>query len=222
MSRSQTSELYVRRLRVVDGEGTDERSERSAAEITEELIDRAVDGDVEAWTRLYQDHFDALLRFVAYSTGNVAVAEDLVQEAFALALVGLRKFDGRSSFSTWMRGIANNLVRKHWRKKQRRTRAYARLEELAERIALCRDESPDAAVNRDERAEALLAGLETLPHHLREAFVLSDVHGMSAAEAGRQIGISPGNVRVRAARARARLREQFERLGMIGEREDAK
>jgi RNA polymerase sigma-70 factor (ECF subfamily) len=215
MSRSQTSELHGQRLRVVDGEGPEDRSRKSPEQITEELIDRALEGDVDSWTRLYQDHFDGLLRFVAYSTGDVGVAEDVVQEAFALALVGLHKFDGRSAFSTWMRGIAANLIRKHWRKKQRRTRAYARLGELAERIGQCREDAPDQNVLRDHRAEALLAGLETLPHHLREAFLLSDVHGLPAAEAGEHLGISAGNVRVRAARARARLRERFEDLGLV-------
>ncbi len=63
------------------------------------------------------------------------------------------------------------------------------------------------------RAEALVAVLDSLPGHLREAFVLRDLKRHSPAEAAEMLGISRGNLRVRATRARARIRRELVRLG---------
>lgn len=182
------------------------------------LVTRARTGDMRAWTRLYEDHFDALLRYVTYMTGDVAVAEDLVQEVFATAVVRVDTLERAEAFVGWLRGIAANLIRKHWRKRQRRDKAHARLEVLSEQIAGLRESGPERAMVRDRRAEALQVALETLSPRLREAFVLADLHGVSAAEGARQLGISPGNFRVRATRARARLRAEFERHGLVAAR----
>ena len=50
------------------------------------LVERARGGDMQAWARLYQDHWARLLRHVGYLTGDAATAEDLVQETFAQGL----------------------------------------------------------------------------------------------------------------------------------------
>ncbi len=190
-------------------------TESGGHELTDTLVERARDGDTRAWARLYQTHFDRLFRRVHYQVGNAAVAEDLVQESFAAALSSLHRFDGRASFWTWLCAVAQNVIRKHWRSSSRRDRAYDRLQRV-ERGAARVPEEPDAQHLTQTRAEVLAAVLETLPDHLREAFVLVDVQGVAPAEAAGQLGISPGNVRVRATRARKKIRAELERLGWIG------
>jgi RNA polymerase sigma-70 factor (ECF subfamily) len=58
--------------------------------------------------------------------------------------------------------------------------------------------------------------LATLPENLREAFVVRELEGLPVDEAAEVLGISPGNVAVRASRARARIRKELERLGWTG------
>ena len=196
-------------LRVIEGDA-------EAPDGRKRLLERAQAGDSSAWSQLYQDSFAGLLRHVTFMVLDVEVAEDLCQEAFAVAFANIeRSFDPSGSFEAWVRGIAHNLVRKHWRKQQRRDRAHARLEQLSEQLANLARTSPEHRVVRDRRAEALLAALETLSPSLREAFVLCELNGMSAAEAARELGITPGNFRVRATRARARLRKGFKRYGLM-------
>jgi RNA polymerase sigma-70 factor (ECF subfamily) len=179
------------------------------------LVERARNGDGRAWARLYQLHFDRVFRDVAYLVGATAQAEEIVQETFAAALVGLRRYDGRATFESWLRGIAHNLVRRHWRTRFRRGRAYDRLEQMGADPARSPREDPEQSHVQDRRAEVLRAVLETLPESMREAFVLCDVQGLSAAEAGERLGISEGNVRVRASRARGLIRSELERLGWL-------
>lgn len=179
------------------------------------LVTRARDGDMHAWARLYQDHWARLLRHVTYLTGDVTAAEDLVQECFAQALASLGRFDARAPFFAWLRGIALNIVRKHWRTRGRRSRAYTRIEAETNIAAPVGD--PEGGHLSKLRAQTLLAVLDELPDHLREAFVLCDLRDMPADEAAAELGISPGNLRVRATRARARIRVALTELGWLNE-----
>ena len=197
-------------LHVVDGSSAQagtpsQRPERA-------LVARARAGDPRAWERLYTSQYRDVLRFVSYATGDVTVAEDITQETFAQAVAGLAKFDERATFSTWIRAIAMNLVRKQWRKGERRSRAYARLKSVPPTAP---GPQPDDELVRERRADALDAVLTTLPESLREAFVLTDVHGMAAAEAAAIVGTTAGNIRVRATRARARLQEALVAAGFL-------
>lgn len=179
------------------------------------LVARARAGDLEAWSRLYQEHFDRVFRHLTYLTGDTHAAEDLVQETFARAFVGLSQFEGRSSFSGWLRGIAVNIVRKHWRSRYRGDQAMNRLEAASRDITSGTDADPEGAHLRQRRAEILLAVLDTLPAPLREAFVLCDLEDMPVQAAAAELGVSPGNLRVRATRARARIRSELVRLGWL-------
>jgi RNA polymerase sigma-70 factor (ECF subfamily) len=194
--------------------------EESGAKVIGLALVRARQGDPRAWARLYQDHFDALHRHATYLVGDPAVAEDVVQEVFARAVVGIAGYDERSSFLAWLRGIASNVVRMHWRSQSRRRTAYDRLEQtLAESQG---EKAPDEAHLQAKRAEALLAALETLPANLREAYVLIDLQQRSPDEVATELGVSVGNLRVRASRARARIREELAREGWFsGEEQGA-
>ncbi len=179
-----------------------------------ELLERAMRGDRRAWARLYPTLFDRIFRDVAYLVGACPVAEEIVQETFAIALKSLDRFDQRASVVGWLGGIARNLARRHWRSSSRRSRAYDRLEQTP--LAPTTAEDPEHVHLRERRADVLSDVLTTLPDHLREAFVLCDVQGLSAADASECLGTTVGNVRVRASRARALIRGELQRRGWIG------
>ncbi len=61
----------------------------------------------------------------------------------------------------------------------------------------------------------LEAILVELPAPLRETFIMRDVQGLPVEEVAERLGTTPGNVRVRANRARAKIRERLEELGWL-------
>lgn len=197
-------------LRPVADDGVDR-----SGDVETTLIARAIAGDGRAWTRLYQDHFQGLYTDLLYLVGEPAAAEELSQDTFAAALVSLRRFDSRASFSTWLRGVGHNLVRKHWRTKARRGRAYSRLGSGSPSSDPSAD--PEGHHVQDRQAEVLAAVLEELPDSLREVFVMRDVQGLSPEEIAARLRLRPGNVRVRCNRARKRIRAELARLGWIEE-----
>jgi RNA polymerase sigma-70 factor, ECF subfamily len=177
----------------------------------DELIDRARREDMTAWALLYRRHHGTVLRHVLHLTGKSSIAEDLVQETFARAVVALPSFSGRSSFRTWLHGIAINLVRGDHRSSQRAARAQDQLLAIEAARELAEGQL-DHELARTRRTQVLYGLLAKLSDALREAFVLRYLEGLSAAEAGAQLGIEPGTVRVRAHRARELLDSELARL----------
>jgi RNA polymerase sigma-70 factor, ECF subfamily len=188
-------------------------------ELGDRLLARAREGDVQAWSRLYQENFDRVFRHIRLLTGDSDVAEDLVQETFAKAMTALRTFRGDSSFSTWLGGIAINTVRAHWRHQRNTHTARGRLLAIQE-AAPPGTQTPEQADLQKRRAEVLYAILAELPDNLREVFALRELEGLSAREVACQLGITEGNVAVRASRARARVRGELERLGWLTPRKE--
>jgi RNA polymerase sigma-70 factor (ECF subfamily) len=200
---------------VVDGSrghGAISVDDSAQDEITPMLVARAAGGDAAAWARLYQDNFARLYRDVRYLSNTAEVTEEIVQDTFAIALAKLGSYDRRAPFLAWLRGIAQNLVRKHWRQSIRRERAYARL-----RYAEAAEDRGGPAHLHEQglRADALKQALARLPSSLREAFVLREVQGLSVEETAARLAISEGNVRVRATRARAKIRKMLWRMGWL-------
>ncbi len=184
----------------------------------ERLLARAREGDVQAWSRLYQEHFDRIFRHIVHLTGDRDLAEDLVQETFAKAIVALPTFRGEAKFTTWLSGIAINIVRTHWRRHKSAKRTRDGLLTL-QHVAPANELPPDQAHLQQARAEVLYAILGELPETLREVFVLRELEGLRAREIAAQLGISEGNVNVRASRARARVRVELERRGWLSPQE---
>jgi RNA polymerase sigma-70 factor (ECF subfamily) len=194
---------------VEDTSATSDPGQREQA-----LVSAALDGDSRAWARLYQDNFDSLYRDARYLSQDPNTAEELVQEAFALGLTRLSSYDGRGSFAGWIRGFILNLARRTWRKAERRERAHGRLEKIAQTVS-GQGANPEQDLERRNRATALAMALETLPSSLRETFILRDVQGLPVDEVATRLETTPGNIRVRANRAREKLRTALTEMGAM-------
>lgn len=175
------------------------------------LVQLARQGDRGAWARLYQQHFDRILRHLTYLVGDRAIAEDLTQEAFVRGFKAARTFRAEARFSTWMGRIATNTARRHLRRAQLRRRTRLGLSALL--LALPERLSVEELYEDEVRTTVLYRALDTLPVPLREAFVLRDLMGMPPAEAADQLSISKGNLAVRAHRARTLLAAELARRG---------
>ena len=148
--------------------------------------------------------------------GNApADAEDLTQEIFALAMLRLDRLDQLTAFPGWLHGIARHLVYKHWRSSGRRQRHHQRFS--SERVDDAAGDDLEARHLDTQRADALRDALETLPDHLREAYVAVDIQQLGPEHAAMQLGITRGNLAVRASRARARIRNHLGQQGWLEE-----
>jgi RNA polymerase sigma-70 factor (ECF subfamily) len=143
--------------------------------------------------------------------GNVADAEDAVQDALLSAYKHVRQFRGEARMSTWLTAIVINSARMQLRRRPRQTRvsldeypdpgSYALSELLPDHRP-----SPAEQCLRSDLAENVLQLTRQLSPTLRRAFQLRHVDGLTIREMTNILGVAEGTVKARIARARAKLR----------------
>jgi RNA polymerase sigma-70 factor (ECF subfamily) len=158
--------------------------------------------DIEALDRVYRSR---LLRFVAYSTGDLDLAETVVQDSLLKAYNGRESFRGDCSVYTWLAHIATNLVRDHqrtrrfqfWRKVQK---TGPDLSELAGLLP-SRESSPETQILARERAQQVSSALETLSENQRSIFLMRFVDEMELQEICQATGMCNSTVKTHLHRA---------------------
>ena len=158
--------------------------------------------DIEALDRVYRAR---LLRFVAYSTGDMDLAETVVQDCLLKAYNGRETFRGECSVYTWLAHIAGNLVRDHqrtrkfqfWRKVQK---TGPDLSELGG-ILPSGESSPEKQILARERAQQVTVALEVLSEKQRSVFVMRFVDEMELQEICQATGMGIATVKTHLHRA---------------------
>ncbi|MGW0712209.1 sigma-70 family RNA polymerase sigma factor [Streptomyces sp. NPDC002643] len=159
-------------------------------------------GDSEAVERFVGALHRDVRRFVAHLCADPQAVDDLAQDTFLRALGSLHRFEGRCSARTWLLSIARRAVSDSFRYAAVRPRAA----DVADwRVAVERAQ-PRGVPGFDDGI-ALVDLLGVLPEERREAFVLTQVWGVSYEDAARVFACPVGTVRSRVARARAALME---------------
>ena len=172
----------------------------------ERLIQRVVNGDVEAFRSLVERYQSPILRFIINITGDRELGEDVGQDVFLAAFRSLGSFDpDRSRFSTWLFTIARNKSLAAIRKKQ-----VAYLAELPDCPTGC---SESDELERAELNRALDRALASLPAAQRTAFVLAEFEDLPYDQIARIEGTRVGTVRSRISRAREKLRQVLHEYG---------
>lgn len=178
---------------------------RAANAADEALVAAARAGDPQAFTELVRRHQDFVYRFILRRCGRSADAVDIAQEAFLRAWSQAGGFRGDSKFSTWVIGIARNLLREHGASEADRGPPVDWVDD-DERAGSRTDEPATRAASRALMV-ALQTAIEDLPDELRETFVMNAIEGLEYDEVGQLLELPIGTVKSRISRSRDRLRE---------------
>lgn len=181
-----------------------------------EQLRRLRDGDEHAFVMLVERYHKPMLRLARTMVSSEAVAEEIVQDTWMGVVHGIDRFEGRSSFKTWLYRILVNRARSAGAKEH----PSASIESLhsvdptrfdaAGHWANPLDSWRDDTENRLDAATlvpVLEAALEDLAPRQRQVVILRDVEGLSNDEVCGALGITSGNQRILLHRGRARLRE---------------
>ena len=164
--------------------------------------------DDEDFTRLFQDFYPSLCRFLeCLLGGRVALAQDLAQESF-LQL-------HRTEWSTlpadevrfWLYRVARNFAINEFRKGQTRFKLFDRVVE----VMRPRTRNPEEEYETKERQQLILDMWQRLPEDQRAALLLREQEQLSYREIGAVLNISESKVKVDIFRARTALREDWTR-----------
>jgi RNA polymerase sigma factor (sigma-70 family) len=189
-----------------------ERQQEADADFA--IVKRVQAGDVAAFDLLIRKYRERLFGFVYNLTSNREDTADLTQDAFIKAFQSINRFQGQSSFFTWLYKIAVNTTLSHLRKN--RLRSFFSLEKIqedqttAELLAQLTDKSgADRDTELRELQEKLNEAMQKLSIKHRTVITLFEIDGLSHAEIADVVGCSEGTVRSRLHYAKQFLQSQL-------------
>ena len=195
-----------------------------------ELLARLRAGDEQAFERLVDDHYRAMLSLALSFVRTRAVAEEVVQEAWVGVLKGLDRFEGRSSLRTWILRIVANIAKTRG-VREARSVPFASLASADDDAAVDPDRFrgptdgfpghwwaypsnwralPEQTLHNQETLEAVKHAIEQLPPAQRAVITMRDVVGCTPDEVCAALDVSDGNQRLLLHRARSRVRAALE------------
>jgi RNA polymerase sigma-70 factor, ECF subfamily len=191
----------------------------------ERLLERARAGDQDAFATLVRKYSPALLRVARMYVPSEAVAEDVVAETWLGVLRGLERFEGRSSFKTWLFRILVNRA-KTLGVREHRSVPFASLgggdpeENDGPTVDPERfvpeggwaspprrwEDDPESALRSKEARRVVEEAIDELPERQKVVITMRDLEGLSSEDVRNVLDISETNQRVLLHRARAKVR----------------
>ncbi len=184
-----------------------------------ELLGRLCQGEEEAFVTVVARYQQPMLRLACSLVPNRAVAEEAVQDTWMGVVRGVDRFEGCSSFKTWLFRILVNRARSAGSREPldapieglhavdpARFDAQGQWADPLEQWTEDSDDRLAAAL----WAPILSSALDDLSPRQRQVVILRDVEGLSTDEVCAVLAISPGNQRILLHRGRSRLREILE------------
>ncbi len=189
-------------------------------------------GDEAVFTTLVNAYSTSLLRLAQDFVRTRAVAEEVVQETWLAVLNGIDRFEGRSTFKTWLYRILVNKAKTRGVREARTIPFSALAPDGDDEPAVPEDRFrgpddqwpghwasppvpldtiPEQRLLAREARGRIAEALETLPDSQRVVVMLRDIAGWESEEVCEALGLTEGNQRVLLHRGRAKLRAAFER-----------
>ncbi len=150
---------------------------------------KAVDADFDGF---YHAHFRRLTVQLCAYTGNLQLAQDLVQEAFCRAFARWKSISRYDDPAAWVRRVAWNLATSRWRR-------------MKAAQTFLHSQRPQHVAGPEPDRVQLVAALAQLPQKHRQAVVLFHLADLSVAEIAQQAGVAEGTVKSWLHRGRAAL-----------------
>lgn len=165
-----------------------------------DLLMLAQRGDEHAYTRLVEQHQQAVFRLAYLLLGDARDADDVAQETFIRAFRALNRFDMTRPLRPWLLSITSNLARNRWRSISRYLAMVKRVAHSENERALRHDDSQQA------EAKALREAVARLERADQEVIYLRFFLELSVEESAEVLKVAPGTVKSRLHRALKRLR----------------
>ena len=174
-----------------------------------ELIARIARQDQRAIEALFARYQVRVFRFILRRVRSEAVAEELTNEVFLEVWRNAARFEGRSSLSSWMLGIAHNKAISSLRK-----RTEDELDEDAVGAIADDADTPDVVSQKLDKGQLIRICMERLSDDHREVLDLVYYQELSISEIAEAIGVPENTVKTRVFYARKKLSEFLKEAGV--------
>jgi RNA polymerase sigma-70 factor (ECF subfamily) len=176
------------------------------------LLERIRGGATDDFTELVQRHQSRVFAILHRYERDAHKVEDLAQETFLKAWRALGQFDGRAPFEHWLSRIAARVALDHLRKEKRRQNEIGLPELGDDALDWLRSDDEKSELDVRSAAELLELAMRELSPADRVVITMQELEGRSVKEIAVAMGASGVAVRVRAMRARSKLRQALEKI----------
>jgi RNA polymerase sigma factor (sigma-70 family) len=181
----------------------------------QDLITRSQEGDTRAFDDLVRKYTPKLYGLIYNMTSNRDDTADLLQDVFAKAYRSLKRFQGKSTFYTWIYSISVNMTLNFLKKRNRHTKLSLDdvdngIQNDPEFIKLTSGGNPLKDVNIHELQKRLNEAMMKLSEDHRTVVTLYDIQGLQHADISKILGVSEGTVRSRLFYAHRQLQNYLE------------
>lgn len=186
-------------------------NEPSANLDDQQLIRLTLDGQQEAFGHLIHKYQGRLYNGMVHIIRDPSEAEDVVQDAFVLAMTRLDSFKGNSQFFTWLYRIGYNVAITKLRKKKPTVSLQGNDDSF--KLNLPDDgPAPGDKMSQQESVSQLMTAMGRLTEEHRSILVLREMEEMDYDAISQILDLPVGTVRSRLHRARSQLKEQLEQI----------
>jgi RNA polymerase sigma-70 factor (ECF subfamily) len=174
------------------------------------MVEKAADGDIEAFGELYSIYLAPIYRYVSYQVRDKMTAEDIVEEVFVKAWKAIGTCKGKSqTFSAWLYRIAHNHVVNTLRRMNKRVSLESAEVEIETLIEVT---NPEQEVEAKLAKQELLEAMACLSQNQRQVIILKFIEGLNNSEIAQILGKREGAIRVLQMRALSKLRLELGRV----------
>ena len=176
------------------------------------LVEKAKQGDADAFSTLYQMYYPKMKGIcINILREDKAVVDDLVQDAFILALVSLKDLKNTHRFSQWLTSITTNLVLKYQEKGKRYD--FISLSEIEDEFSSVLED--DNTSRQSISYEEIMSAIDSLPEGYKKIFNMSVLDGLSHQEISELLDITPHSSSSQLSRAKTMLRNILSPRAML-------
>lgn len=180
------------------------KTELSASREMLDVVAKSQQGDQEAFHHLFRRYSKPILSFIYNLVGEKSLSEELTQETFVRAYKNLKNLKDTNKFSTWLFGIAKNIVRENL--KEVSNNQYIELTEINIETL----ETPDKKIINNELNQAIKLAVLELPEDWRIVFTLKMFQQKSYEEISEITNWSIAKIKTDLHRARLELRTKLQ------------
>lgn len=161
---------------------------------------------MKEFDELYNLYSEGVYKYLVYLTGNLSVAEELLQETFFQAFKNISKFRGESKISTWLYGIARNTYLKNYNREKKYNLCH--IDDFKDHINS--GELLDSNYERKEILREILCEINKLDFECKQVILLRISGDLSFKDIGEILGKSENWARVTFHRTKIKLRKEME------------
>jgi RNA polymerase sigma-70 factor (ECF subfamily) len=189
----------------------EDRKQKQAARSDEQLVEGIRNSNEADFTLLYERYYQRLYNFSYLRLRNHADTEEVVQETFTAVFCSIDAFQGKSSFRSWIYGIAKNTVNNHIRRAKAREQRVDRAEpELVRDLQSSSSFDPEEQLTFQRCADSIQGRFAGLADWQAEIFVLRHVDDLPIREIAARTSRSNDAVRSSLCRVKRMLVEAVE------------